>query len=211
MEEIKIIESIKQEDTDFIKDNIELRVSFEKIFNDWFKEEDQEINRRNIDQLFTEFPIFSIMIINNKVQAFAIGRSYNEFTRMWISHVRSNMTGGCTKVINKLLDFWWDKEKLEFKNNFNISLDVLSDNNPAINCYKKFGFNDMDKKYNFVVEKDKYLFDLSKKDYISKYLLPKSIKELAINSFKKNKNLSTDFLLNSSQIINNIQLYLNKL
>jgi hypothetical protein len=52
------------------------------------------------------------MIVSNKIEAFAVGHIWPDC--FYISHVRSKIKGGCTNIISKLVDSWWDKQKLKF-------------------------------------------------------------------------------------------------
>lgn len=162
--------------------------------------------------------IFSIRVIDNEVVAIAIGWdiSFGKPPYYYISHVRGSKEhkGGCAKIIGKLLDYWWDDNKLEFKNNYYVNLNVLINNKPAIKCYSNFGFIDSKN-----VHKDsKYKnMDLMKELYLKKYLklqkkseLPTFIKKLALDSFNRNKE-NVESISNTERylLVKNINKYLN--
>ena len=162
------------------------------------------------EDLFEEYKdqIFSIRIVDNQVVAIAIGWKVTRGNFFYISHVRGSKTnkGGCPKVIGKILDNWWNKEDLQFYNNYYVILIVLIDNKPAITCYKKFGFefnhSTLDTKNN-----TKHM-NLRKESYIKNFLLPTSIQNLALDSSNKNKKISLSFSTDRLSIIQNIKKYL---
>jgi len=112
----------------------------------------------------------SLLILNNEIVATATGSLWPDC--YYISLVRSNYKGGCTSVISKLLDSWWDNKNLKFSsfNSINdppVKLHVLPDNLPAIGCYKKFGFVMTEESL-----KGEYLMILTKESYAKNYLIP---------------------------------------
>jgi hypothetical protein len=91
---------------------------------------------------------FSLLINDEEnIKAMAICSTWPDC--YYISHVRSNIKGGCTQVINKLVQSYWDQDRQKFIS-FNsienpiIKLHVLIDNIPAKKCYSKFGFIEID-------------------------------------------------------------------
>ena len=200
--DVRIIHSNKQEDTDFINNNQIRKESFEKIYNDWNEYtinrygkirirlpnliEQYKDKLENIDgKYFSKTPIFytskdifeqfknqkfSIQLNNNQVVAIAAGIIWQD--SFYISHVRSNIKGGCTNIISKLLDSWWDNNKLQFSavelnKDPPVKLHVLEDNLAAVGCYKKFGF----KLTNEILKGEKVMI-LTKESYAKDYLLP---------------------------------------
>ena len=112
---------------------------------------------------------FSILILDNEIKAIAIGSIWPDC--LYISHVRSNIKGGCTKVIDKLLNSWWNNDKLQFipsesNNDPFIMLHVLPNNKSAKGCYKKFGFGLTDEIFRgeevMILTKESYVFNLKK-------------------------------------------------
>ena len=113
---------------------------------------------------------FSILLNNNEIVAIAAGIMWPD--SFYISHVRSNIKGGCSSIISKLLDSWWDKDKLQFSaielnKDPPVKLHVLEDNLSAVGCYKKFGFKLTDE-----ILKDEKVMILTKESYAENYLLP---------------------------------------
>jgi len=207
MEQIKLLYFTKQEDINFILYNKELKDSFEGIYNEWYKDNPSEIKKANEIFQFYKDNIFSILIVSNKIVAFAIGWKYETF--YLISHVRSNFganfKGGCTKVIDKLINSLWDNINYDFFNKIPIALEVKKNNMQAIGCYIKFGFEDVEN----YVSKDpttKWMI-LIKEKYMKKFLLSKSIKELAQDSHNINNYIPSS--LNRIILIQNIQTYLS--
>lgn len=91
---------------------------------------------------------FSLLIDDDEnIKGMAIGSTWPDC--YYISHVRSNIKGGCTQIINKLVRSYWDQDRQKFIS-FNsienpiIKLHVLKDNIPAKKCYSKFGFIEID-------------------------------------------------------------------
>jgi len=112
----------------------------------------------------------SLLILNNEIVATATGSLWPDC--YYISLVRSNYKGGCTSVISKLLDSWWDNKNLKFLsfNSINdppVKLHVLPYNLPAVGCYKKFGFIMTEESL-----KGEYLMILTKESYAKNYLIP---------------------------------------
>jgi len=203
MEQVKLLYFTKQEDINFILDNGELKDSFEEIYNEWFTDNLSEIKNANEIFQFYKDNIFSILIVNNKIVSFAIGWKYETF--YLISHVRSNFKGGCTKVIDKLINSLWDEKNYDFYNKIPIVLEVKKNNMQAIGCYIKFGFEDVEN----YVSKDpttKWMI-LIKEKYMKKFLLSKSIKELAQDSHNINNYIPSTH--NRLILIQNIQTYLS--
>jgi len=203
MEQIKLLYFTKQEDINFILYNKELKDSFEEIYNEWYKDNPSEIKNANEIIQSYKYNIFSTLIINNKIVAFAIG--WKNETYYLISHVRSNFKGGCTKVIDKLINSLWDNKNYDFFNKIPIALEVKKNNMQAIGCYIKFGFEDVEN----YVSKDpttKWMI-LIKEKYMKKFLLSKSIKELAQDSHNINNYIPSS--LNRIILIQNIQTYLS--
>jgi hypothetical protein len=200
--ENKIIYSNKQEETDFINNNQIRKDSFEKIYNKWIEYsisrygkirirlpnliEKYKDSLDNIDgKYFSKKPIFytsndifelfknekfSILLNNNEVVAIAAGIIWPDC--FYISKVRSNIKGGCSSIISKLLESWWDKDKLQFSavelnKDPPVKLHVLEDNLPAVGCYKKFGFKMTDE----ILNGEKVMI-LTKESYAENYLLP---------------------------------------
>jgi hypothetical protein len=198
--EVKIIHSNKKEDRDFINNNQSLKLSFENIYNKWIPEMIKQFGKirirlpnliekykstlRNIDgkyysdksilmtseDIFNTYYIFSVVILDNVIVAFGVGEIWSDC--FYIKLVRSEIKGGCTKIIHNLINLWWDKEKLKFiptesNNNPFIKLHVLEDNEPAKGCYKKFGF-----KMNGESLRNEKVMILTKESYIEHYLLP---------------------------------------
>jgi hypothetical protein len=208
---VKIIYSNKQEDIDFINKNIIRKKSFEKIYNEWneysinkygkirirlpnlieqYKDILENINGKYYSKkaiFYTSNDIFeqfkndklSILLNNNEVVAISAGIIWPDC--YYISHVRSNIKGGCTKIISKLIESWWDKDKLKFfstelnKDPY-VKLHVLEDNLSAIGCYQKFGFKLTDEDL-----RGEKVMILTKESYAENYLLP-----LYENKLKKN-------------------------
>jgi hypothetical protein len=169
--ETKIIDPNIKEDRNFINNDLILKKTFEDHIN-WKQEpltSDQIFKKHNNN-------IFSLVILPNKgVVSTAMLTQYSD--TLYISDVYSSIEniGGCSKVMENLLKFLWDKQKLQFKDNLNVTLGVAKINKYAIKCYTKFGF----------VEKfDPKAFNnfqpmiLTKEAYIEKYLLPQTEKKL---------------------------------
>jgi hypothetical protein len=191
-----------------LKGDYKLKESFENINNEWNKymiESGQKIRVRSpnliekynnqielIDnkyfsskmiyytssEIFEKFnnSKFSILIIDNEIKALAIGSIWPDC--LYISHVRSNIKGGCTKVIDKLINSWWDNDKLKFisyesNNDPFLMLHVLPHNESGIGCYKKFGFRLTDE-----ILRGEQVMILTKEVYVEKYLLPLTEKKL---------------------------------
>jgi len=202
MSENKIIHFNKQEDKDFINSNLGRKESFEKIYNEWneyiintrgkirirlpnlieqYKDILENVNEKyyskkfifyTSNDIFEQFKNdkFSILLNNNEVVAFAAGIIWQDC--FYISHVRSNIKGGCTSVISKLLNSWWNRDKLKFfstelNNDPTVKLHVLINNLSAVGCYKKFGFKFTDEILN-----DETVMILTKESYAENYLLP---------------------------------------
>ena len=200
--ENKIIHSNKQEDKDFINNNQIRKDSFEKIYNEWTEYSINKYGKirirlpnliekykdtlENIDgKYFSKDPIFytsndifeqfknekfSILLNNNEVVAIAAGIIWTDC--FYISKVRSNIKGGCSSIVSKLLESWWDKDKLQFfpvelNKDPPVKLHVLEDNLSAVGCYKKFGF-----KLTNEILKDEKVMILTKESYAADYLLP---------------------------------------
>jgi len=217
--EVKILNSNSNEDKDFINNDLIRKKSFEDIYNEWNKyiiKNGKKIRVRlpnliqkykktleNIDGkyfsssliLYTSYDIFedfkdskiSVMIIDNKIEAFAIGFTWPDC--FYISRVRSNIKGGCTNIISKLIDSWWDKQNLKFfstelNNDSCIKLHVQDNNLSAIGCYKKFGFKMTDEILN-----GETIMILTKEAYVEKYLLPKTEQKLEIKKTHTNQNV----------------------
>lgn len=213
--EIKILYSSNQEDQDFINNNSIRKQSFEDLYNEWnieLIEKNKKMRIRlpnliekykdvleNIDGkyfsssliLYTSYDIFkvfkdakiSIMIVNNKIEAFTVGHVWPDC--FYISHVRSKIKGGCTNIVSKLIESWWDKQNLKFfptelDNNPSIKLHVQEANLSAVGCYTKFGF----KMTNEILNGETVMI-LTKEAYVEKYLLPQTIKTLQ-NRLNKN-------------------------
>ena len=200
--ELKILNSNNQDDKDFINNNPMLKKSFEYFYNEWnieLLEKNKRIRIRlpnliekyrntleNIDGkyfsssliLYSSDDIFkvfkntkiSIMLVNNKIEAFAVGHVWPDC--FYISHVRSNIKGGCTNIISKLINSYWDKQNLKFlptelNNDPPIKLHVDEKNLSAVGCYTKFGFKMTDEILN-----GETIMILTKEAYGEKYLLP---------------------------------------
>ena len=182
--EVKIINPNIQEDRDFINNNPLLKDTFEKHIR--WKSSPMSSNR-----IFEKYKtdIFSFAILDNQgIVSMAMGTEYKD--DLYISNVYSSVEriGGCTKVIGNLLNYWWDKEKLQFKNNLPVSLGVYDGNIAAIKCYEKYGF----KKIFRALVKDPLGNDLvrikmllKKGSYAKNYLLPQYTQKL-IERQKKN-------------------------
>jgi hypothetical protein len=163
----KILNFNNQKDKDFIINDPILKKTFEDYIN--FNQEPLTAN-----QIFKKCKniIFSFAILPSQgIVSGAILTQYPD--TLYISDVYSLVEniGGCTKVIENLLNFLWDKQKLQFKDNLNVTLGVAKINKYAIKCYTKFGF----------VEKfDPKAFNnfqpmiLTKEAYVEKYLLPQT-------------------------------------
>ena len=184
-----------------LKGDYKLKESFENIYNEWNKymiESGQKIRVRSPNliekyknqlenikgkyysstmiyntssEIFEKFnnSKFSILILDNEIKAIAIGSIWPDC--LYISHVRSNIKGGCTKVIDKLLNSWWNNDKLKFipsesNNDPFIMLHVLPNNKSAKGCYKKFGFGLTDEIFRgeevMILTKESYVFNLKK-------------------------------------------------
>ena len=140
----------------------------------------------DIFELFRDTKI-SIMIVNNKIEAFTVGYVWPDC--FYISNVRSNIKGGCTNIISKLIDSWWDKENLKFfptdsNNDPPIKLHVQEKNLAAVGCYKKFGFKMTDE-----VLKGDTVMILTKEDYAEKFLLPLYKNKLEAKKTHTNQNI----------------------
>jgi hypothetical protein len=206
--ELKILNSNNQDDKDFINNNPILKQSFEYFYNEWnielmeknkkmrirlpnliekYKDTLENINGKYFSSsliLYTSYDIFkvfkdtkiSIMLVNNKIEAFAVGHVWPDC--FYISHVRSNIKGGCTNIISKLINSYWDKQNLKFlptelDNDPPIKLHVIEKNLSAVGCYTKFGFKMTDEILN-----GETVMILTKEAYVEKYLLPQTIKIL---------------------------------
>jgi hypothetical protein len=107
-----------------------------------------------------------------------IGRELEK--KLYISDVYSRVSkkGGCTYVIKNLLNYWWDKQKLQFKNDSTVNLGIKENNIAAIKCYSKFGFIIIPNKFSIIKDVNgkeitrQYMI-LTKEAYVEKYLLPK--------------------------------------
>jgi cytidine deaminase len=217
--EVKIIQSNIQDDQDFINNNPILKKNLEVLYNEWnieLIEKNKKMRIRlpnliekykdtleNIDGkyfsssliLYTSYDIFkqfkdakiTIMIINGKIEAFAVGHVWPDC--FYISHVRSKIKGGCTNIISKLIDSWWDKQKLKFlptelDNDPPIKLHVIEKNLSAIGCYKKFGFKISDEILN-----GETVMILTKDAYAEKYLLPLYESKLEAKKIHTDQNI----------------------
>jgi hypothetical protein len=181
-----------------LKGDYKLKESFENIYNEWNKymiESGQKIRVRSPNliekyknqlenikgkyysstmiyntssEIFEKFnnSKFSILILDNEIKAIAIGSIWPDC--LYISHVRSNIKGGCTKVIDKLLNSWWNNDKLQFipsesNNDPFIMLHVLPNNESAKGCYKKFGFRLTDEIFRgeevMILTKESYVYN----------------------------------------------------
>jgi cytidine deaminase len=140
----------------------------------------------DIFELFRDTKI-SIMIVDNKIEAFTVGYTWPDC--FYISNVRSNIKGGCTNIISKLIDSWWDKKNLKFlptdsNNDPPIKLHVQEKNLAAVGCYKKFGFKMTDE-----VLKGETVMILTKEAYAEKYLLPKIEQKLDAKKTHTDQNV----------------------
>jgi len=118
---------------------------------------------------------FSLLITDDEIVGYAIGFiSENNYK---IKHVRSFIKGSCTKIIQNLINSYWDPKKLQFKSletndNPSMLLYVFKNNDGAIGCYKKCGFEKIGEtlwSHKMIVTKERY---------IEKYLLPLTEKKL---------------------------------
>jgi ribosomal protein S18 acetylase RimI-like enzyme len=114
---------------------------------------------------------FSIMIVDNTLVGYAIGFKIISENNYAIKHVRSIMKGACTKIVQNLVNSYWDTKNLQFftfetNNDPLIQLYVLKINDGAIGCYKKCGFQLVDSP----TINQKMI--LTKETYVEKYLLP---------------------------------------
>jgi cytidine deaminase len=163
--EVKIIQSNNQKDQDFINNNPLLKKTFENHVN-WKRE------LLTSDQIFEKYNnnIFSLGILPEQgIVSIAMLTEYPD--TFYISDTYSSVEniGGCTKVIANLLNFLWDKQKLQFKDNLNVQLGVAKINTYAIKCYTKFGFVE---KLNTKLNTNSQSMILTKEAYAEKYLLP---------------------------------------
>lgn len=226
----KIIDTNNLEDRNFINNDPILKKSFENIYNEWNKflvEKDGRMRIRlpnliekykdNLQFLnnkyFSLIPIFyssddifenfkdckiSILIIDNKIEAFAVGITWPDC--YYISHVRSNIKVGCSNVISKLIDSWWDKRKISFYSIDSIEyplikLHVDEKNLSAVGCYKKFGF-----KMTTEILKGDTVMELTKEAYVEKYLLQKKIEHLKTIQKIKNNDSKEELKIIDSNI-----------
>ena len=126
---------------------------------------------------------FSLMIVDNTLVGYAIGFKKISENNYAIKHVRSIMKGACTKIVQNLVNSYWDSKKLQFypfesNNDPLIQLYVLKINDGAIGCYKKCGFQSVDS------PTINMKMILTKEKYVEKYLLPQTEKILQ-NRLKK--------------------------
>ena len=176
--EVKIIQSNNQKDQDLINNNPLLKKTFENHVN-WKRE------LLTSDQIFHKYNnnIFSLGILQEQgIVSIAMLTEYPD--TFYISDTYSSIEniGGCTKVIANLLNFLWDKQKLQFKDNLNVQLAVAKINTYAIKCYTKFGFVE---KLNTKLNTNSQSMILTKESYAETYLLPQTEKKLQERLKKK--------------------------
>ena len=133
----------------------------------------------SIDDIFEihKDDMFVILIVDNQIVATLTSSDIFPDSH-YIKLVRSKYKGGCTILVSKLLNSWWDSKNLKFLpiNSFydpTVKLHVDPTNEPAIGCYKKFGFKMTDESW-----KGEYVMILTKESYAEKYLLPLYNKKL---------------------------------
>jgi ribosomal protein S18 acetylase RimI-like enzyme/cytidine deaminase len=131
---------------------------------------------------------FSIMIIDNILVGCAIGFKKISENNYAIKHVRSIMKGACTKIVQNLVNSYWDTKKLQFipfdtNNDPSFQLYVLKINDGAIGCYKKCGFEKVDS------PTINMKMILTKEKYIEKYILPKTEQKLETKKSHTDQNV----------------------
>ena len=169
----KILHFNNQEDKDFINNNPIFKKDFEDLCN-WPNRSETS------DQLFENFKnrTFVIALLDNHIISMACG--WKRKDHLTIADVFTSINyrgkGGCRSVIGALLNYWWDKKKLQFKDDLSIEFGVTHDNISAIKCYQYFGFIEIPDSYTYAktalgedVKRIKMI--LTKESYAKTYLL----------------------------------------